>query len=96
MRLKVWSVPAIHLTRFVSVCWKVQPRCGWRGNQDKSPGLLPRSGKLLSFAIPQSLALNKPAHLTADRRGQRLLPLIETQSTWFCQFHAEPSSDKDP
>jgi hypothetical protein len=89
-------MPAIHLTHFVSVRWKVWPRCGWRGNQDKSPGLLPRSGKLLSFATPQSLAPNKAAHLTAARGGQRLLLLIEPRPPGFVSFMLSPPRTRIP
>jgi hypothetical protein len=40
------------------------------GNRDKSPGLLPRSGKLMSFATGRGLALNKAASFTPARSGK--------------------------
>jgi hypothetical protein len=62
MRLTLHSVPDIHLSHFESVRWKVRPRYGLGGGQDKSPGLLPRSGKLVSLVTRPGLASNKWHH----------------------------------
>ena len=62
MRLTVHSLPDIHLSHFVSIRWKVRRRRGLGGSQDKSPGLLPRSGKLVSLATNPGLASNKWHH----------------------------------
>jgi hypothetical protein len=45
------------------------------GNRDKSPGLLPRSGKLMSFVTLHGLALSS-----------NMCGWIEITVTWLCQF----------
>jgi hypothetical protein len=94
MRLKVHSLPDIHLSRFVSIRWKVLPRCGLGGSQDKSPGLLPRSGKLVSLATHPGRASNKWHHsppLGAASIARICEESMETTVAWFRQFVLSPA-----
>jgi hypothetical protein len=93
MRLTVHSVPDIPLNHFVSIRWKVRPRCGLGGGQDKSPGLLPRSGKLVSLVTHPGLASNKWHHsppLGAASIARICEESMETTATWFRQFVLSP------